>query len=1089
MSDKFFPSSLLFLLKQVLKSDNKIFGIEKEHWFFPNQENKISIQFIDKQLDTPIGVAAGPHSQLAQNIVAAWLCGARYIELKTIQTLDELDVTKPCIDMQDEGYNCEWSQELKIQQSFEEYLNAWILIHVLNHKFFGNQPINTVFNMSVGYNMEGILKENVQWFFDKMQNALLELEKKIEEIKSIYPQIIEINIPVKISDNITLSTMHGCPANEIEQIGLYLITQKKLNTLIKLNPTLLGADDLRKILNENLGFETVVPDLAFEHDLKYKDSISIIQNLQKAAESENVFFGVKLTNTLESSNIKGVFTGEMMYMSGRALHPISINVARKLQNEFSGNLNVSFAGGIDVFNVVDVLKCGLYPVTVSSDLLKPAGYTRLKQYTETILAQKNDMNQKSFRFSEADKFKPEDFLNSRLLLLNKYADKVLKDQRYKRTNFKLQTIKTKRKLSDFDCIAAPCIDTCPTHQDIPTYMHQTAEGNFELAFQTIMKTNPFPNSTGMVCDHLCQTKCTRINYDNSLLIREIKRFLAENYKGNFHLKTQSKNGLKVAIIGAGASGLSAAYFLVLAGFEVNVYEAKEQAGGMVRAAIPSFRLETDSLNADIERIKELGVNIYFNYKINKTEFDFLRKQNDFVYISVGAQKSKQLNIKGIDAENVFEPLQFLFDVKIGKITNIGKRIGVIGGGNTAMDTVRTANRLVGNEGKTVLIYRRSKKQMPAEFEEIQAVINEGIEILELTAPEEVIIKNGKIYALKVFKMKLGRADSSGRAEPVKIQNSEYEILLDALIPAIGQDFDIDFVDNQLLNTSGNSYETRLENVFIGGDALRGASNLINAIADGRKTAEEIIRKAQFTYNLENKSDKNFDEIQLKIKKSKRVYSENITETEVYQKQSFKLITKTLTQEQAQKEAERCLLCDEICDICVSVCPNLANFSYQIDTKIFKLPEIELINGEIVNSGEVKFEVAQSHQVMNIRDWCNECGNCNTFCPTADAPYKSKPHLHLSEKSYNAESEGYIMRNLLGKQVLFYKSGDYDEPSIESLTFYNNIYSYENDYFIAHFEKEGFKFKEIKFKIPHSQKADLLRAAQMSIVMQAVSEWD
>jgi putative selenate reductase len=260
-------------------------------------------------LETPIGVAAGPQTQLAQNIISAWLCGARYIELKTIQTLDELTISKPCIDMQDEGYNCEWSQELKIKESYEEYLKAWILIHLLKHKFNwdNSEGLGVIFNMSVGYNLEGILKDNVQWFFNKMSDCSYEKEQMIKSLSKFYPEIQKINIPNQISNNITLSTMHGCPPDEIEKIASYLICDKKLHTTVKLNPTLLGAKELRTILNEKLGFKTTVPDIAFEHDLKYPDAIKIIRNLQNDAQKTGVQFSIKLTNTLESVNHKNIF--------------------------------------------------------------------------------------------------------------------------------------------------------------------------------------------------------------------------------------------------------------------------------------------------------------------------------------------------------------------------------------------------------------------------------------------------------------------------------------------------------------------------------------------------------------------------------------------------------------------------------------------------------------------------------------------------------------------------------------------------------------------------------------------------------------
>jgi len=269
--------------------------------------------------------------------------------------------------------------------------------------------------------------------------------------------------------------------------------------------------------------------------------------------------------------------------------------------------------------------------------------------------------------------------------------------------------------------------------------------------------------------------------------------------------------------------------------------------------------------------------------------------------------------------------------------------------------------------------------------------------------------------------------------------------------------------------------------------MRGAANLINAIADGKKVAHEIFRTAQTKGELAQLEPKINDKNTLKLKKATRKFGIEPHETKLEDRRGFDLIINSLTPEMAQEEASRCLQCDEVCDVCVSVCPNLANFSYQIEPIFYKLPEVEQINGEIVFTNEVLFQVEQTHQILNIRDWCNECANCNTFCPTTDAPFKMKPHIHLSEASYNAENEGYMMRNLMGKDVLIHKFGEMDEPEVESLTLYNSLYTYENEAYIAQFEKENFKLKHIEFKISHSQKADLTRAASMSVIMQGARE--
>ncbi|HPK04606.1 MAG TPA: hypothetical protein PK908_01790, partial [Bacteroidales bacterium] len=361
LTDKFYPTALPDLLQIILKQyeyRRNIFGIPENLFFRPKPEDPFRTRIYEHLLEVPLGVAAGPHTQLSQNIVTAWLTGARFIELKTIQTLDELEVSKPCIDIQDEGYNCEWSQELKVNQSFEQYLDAWILIHVLKDKLRIGTPDEPgfIFNMSVGYDLKGILNDNVQWFFTKMQDASTELEAKINSLETIYPRIKELKISSCLTDNVTLSTMHGCPPHEIEQIGKYLLSEKRLHTNIKLNPTLLGKETLIKILGSS-GFETRVPDIAFEHDPVFADAVNIITELRKTAAIHDLHFGIKLTNTLESINHKNVFSPEekMMYMSGRALHPVSVAIAAKLQNEFHGELNISFCGGADAFNFPDLI--------------------------------------------------------------------------------------------------------------------------------------------------------------------------------------------------------------------------------------------------------------------------------------------------------------------------------------------------------------------------------------------------------------------------------------------------------------------------------------------------------------------------------------------------------------------------------------------------------------------------------------------------------------------------------------------------------------------------------------------------------------
>jgi len=1087
MSDKFTITPLHQLLQIILNQHDKgkIFGIPKELFFSPKPTDPFRLYRFGQLLETPVGVAAGPHTQLAQNIVAAWLTGARYIELKTIQTLDELNVSKPCIDMQDEGYNCEWSQELKIKQSFNQYLDAWIIIHVLKHKFNWD-PLNeagVIFNMSVGYDYEGIQNENVQWFLSKMSDASAVLNNKIDSIKSIYPKVSQLDINPCISNNITLSTMHGCPVDEIEKIGLYLLKECKLHTTIKLNPTLLGKKELHNIL-QNSGFETIVPDTAFEHDPTFTDAVRIIQNLEKSAKKNKVHFGLKLTNTLESLNHKHVFPPheKTMYMSGRALHPIAVNLAYKLQKQFKGKLDISFSAGTDAFNLTDVVSCGLYPATVCSDILKPGGYGRLHQYLDEL--RQAFKNQKVSSIPElVTNGKPGQTTDeSALANLKQYAISVLEDARYKKTAIHAPDIKTDRALHFFDCIHAPCVDTCPTNQDIPDYLYYTAQKQFDKALDIVLKTNPFPRTTGMVCDHLCQTKCTRINYDSPVLIREVKRFLAE--KGRVvHQRSPVKNHKKAAIIGAGPSGLSCAYFLAKAGFEVSIFESKPKPGGMVSGAIPAFRLTDRAIENDIEKIKSLGVTIHYDHQIDKRFFKNLRTENDFIYIATGAQSSIKLNIENIGAKGVLDPLQFLFNVKQNKPTGIGSRVVIIGGGNTAMDAARTAYRLTGKNGTVTIIYRRTIRQMPADTGEIKAVLEEGINIMELTSPVKLNVPATEdadtVLSLTCIKMKLSGVDSSGRPKPVPVPGSEITVPCDTIIPAIGQKLTIDFIDEELLKTKQGRYETQLENVFIGGDAMRGASTAINAIGDGRKAAGEIIRKAGMellSHGINRETTALNRHI---INRSKKALPVKTVELPLSDRKNFNLVSQTLTTDEAIKEASRCLLCDEVCNTCVTVCPNLAFHSYQINPIQFNLQKIIVSKEKVsVIKGE-HLKVEQHYQILHIADWCNECGNCTTFCPSNDSPYQNKPHLYLNKNVFDEEQDGYFLERANGATTLYCKKGLH----FSSLAKEPDFFLYETAKLKVKLNKETFKIMEITSVKKDNFEIDLKEAAEMSIIIQ------
>lgn len=1088
MSDQFSCLSLEQLLLWIKREEvnGKIFGIPRSLFFSPRKDDPFQLQRYGKLLESPVGVAAGPHTQLSQNIVSAWLTGARYIELKTIQILDELDVTKPCIDMGDEGYNCEWSQELKLNQSLDEYINALVAIHILKKQFQigGATEPGFIFNMSVGYNLEGILSPGVQNFLDSMADSGELIAEKLAIADTVFPGSAELNIDSCVSDNITISTMHGCPPDEIEKIGRYFIKERKLNTTIKLNPTLLGPEELRDILNNRLGFDNVtVPDLAFDHDLKYDAGISLIKNLLVQATESGVEFNIKLTNTLETQNDRKRLPENeaMLYMSGRPLHVISINLAAKLQREFEGKLDISFSAGSDCYNISDVLGCGLQPITVCSDLLKPGGYGRITQYLIHAKDAIVDYDCDSIadyvdKLAEKNGIDPEQGAAQGNLDL--YAEKVKNQSHYHKKSYPWESIKTERILHDFDCIEAPCKGTCPAGQDVPSYMHYASQGLFTKAFHAILKTNPFPNVQGLVCDHPCTEKCTRINFDEPLKIREIKRFIAQNSPEAPDLVPAADNNMRVAVIGGGPSGFSAAYFLKMNGFGVDLFEAKPFGGGMAADAIPSFRLDDSSIQEDIDRIVELGVTVHYDSPVDLEKFEKIRESYDYVYIGVGAAAPYLLEIPGASGKGVYDQLEFLSAIRRGTQLETGKSFGIIGGGNSAMDAARAAQRVAGTAGKVVVLYRRGLDQMPADREEIEAVVEENIEIMEMVNPVRVILADEKVTGLECQKMELGAPDASGRPRPVAIEGSEFVLPMDTVISAIGQKVVIPFIEGEL-RVDRKTYETELEKVYAGGDAIRGASTLIKAIGDGQKAVKCILMDANLTEMTSRPQESAVgpDVEQLETKIATRSYPSDFFKTNSAESLGFDLVSLPMTRDIAMAEACRCLSCDTLCNICTTVCPNRANVAYSADP--FKVKTYKVI--ERAGSSKIEelstFTVSQSHQVINIADFCNECGNCTTFCPSAGAPYKDKPKFYLTKGDLEREEIGYMIDG----EVIYKRV----KGETVSLSEQQDTYSYESQQLTATVDKKSLAVKDVAVQPGHNDELDLTVIAELGYLYQSL----
>jgi putative selenate reductase len=345
--------------------------------FFQGTKLDLSRTVHGRRASTPFGPAAGPHTQLAQNIVLSWLAGGRVIELKSVQVNDELVIPRPCIDMQTIGFNVEWSQELRLEHSLEEYVKASMLIDMLKASGWAPAFGDTVFDMSVGYDLAGINSPRVRGFMAGLKDASSTVERLRGQIPASLSHLRDIPFTTGISDTITLSTFHGCPPQEIEAIGAFMLREMGLHVVVKLNPTLLGRTEMSETLHDRLGYRDLrVPDEAFAKDATWEQVTGFVDRLGNLARSLGRGFGVKFSNTLLVENHKRFFPAEShMYLSGPPLHVLAMLLVRRFRQKFGDRLPISFSGGIDSGNFADAVALGLQPVSVCSDLLKSGAYS------------------------------------------------------------------------------------------------------------------------------------------------------------------------------------------------------------------------------------------------------------------------------------------------------------------------------------------------------------------------------------------------------------------------------------------------------------------------------------------------------------------------------------------------------------------------------------------------------------------------------------------------------------------------------------------------------------------------------------------
>jgi len=392
-------------------------------------------------------------------------------------------------------------------------------------------------------------------------------------------------------------------------------------------------------------------------------------------------------------------------------------------------------------------------------------------------------------------------------------------------------------------LANPCSYACPAHIDVPRYVRLCGEGKFAEALAVIREKVPFPGVLGRVCIHPCEQACRREALNEPIAIKFLKWAAAERDDGQWqqHAKKSPPTGKKVAVIGSGPAGLTAGYYLAKQGHAVTVFEALPEPGGMMRVGIPDYRLPPKKLNAEIDIIREAGVEIKLNTRVESID-DLFAQGYDAVFAAPGAHQGMKMGVEGEDTQGVFDGATFLREINLGRKIHTGERVAVIGGGNVAIDAARVSRRT--GARKVTIVYRRTRTEMPASPEEVEAALEEGIEIMFLAAPVR-IDRTGKIVRLTCTRMELVEPDASGRRRPVPIRGSEFTTEFDSVIAAIGQmpdipaGFNLKLGRGNTIQTSSETLATSRKGVWAGGDAVSGPASVIEAIAAGRKAASSI----------------------------------------------------------------------------------------------------------------------------------------------------------------------------------------------------------------------------------------------------------
>jgi putative selenate reductase len=462
-----------------------VFGLPRKKWHLPKPgDADLSVLFHGRRAGNPSGPASGPHTQMAQNLLLAYAAGGRILELKTVQINDRLKIGRPCIDATTIGFNIEWSQELLVEQSLREYVAGAMLIEMFRHDpvFAGSALLGSagdfILDISLGYDLKGIQSDKVQRYLDGMRDASAILRDLRSQIPAKFSFARGLDYPAKLSQSVTLSTFHGCPANEIERICQFLLLERDLDVIVKMNPPMLGRERLDHLLHEELGYsELKVPDHAFTTGLQFDEAVQLTARLTRLAASRGRSFGCKFSNTLEVANHRTFFPAgnDVQYLSGQPLHVITMTLTDVFRQAVGASVPISFSAGIDRGNFPWAVSCGFVPVTICTDLLRPGGYGRLSGYLDalgTAMKTAGASNVKDFITATAGGGDDAARRNTKSA-----AERARNDARYRAVQNRKNPVRIDSHLVTFDCLTCDkCIPVCP---NAANFTYPTPKSDFQ----------------------------------------------------------------------------------------------------------------------------------------------------------------------------------------------------------------------------------------------------------------------------------------------------------------------------------------------------------------------------------------------------------------------------------------------------------------------------------------------------------------------------------------------------------------------------------------------------------------------------------